>query len=534
MDAGYRTGLLKYTAVIRIRIFLKRLSMRTPRLLLTIGLLAAPFAVNPALGADDGFNACHAKPTAQCLADMAFAVGQTLPEQEAARYRLAAEQSKQNLKDGLDQLLAQGGRPLSVADHVSHYADLGDFAKARALLAAQNGRADRAQGHAALAASEAVHRHLRDARDDLRKAAALARKLKGQDADLYAHYAAQAQLELGSDGPALETAGHISDASVRFQTLLALSQRQWELKRKDAARASLTAAESSPGADALAVARQWRLFGDEEGFRRALETAEKHLSNDQDDAAARDLSSIALDLKEGGDVIRIHDRISRLPDPAWRAQSLVTLADAMPPAQSADAAIFLSEAADISTRLSNPAEKEALESQLVHGFALLGDRAQATRHLSQLKDPKRRADAFIDLGGLLAPKDKSGAAALFDQAKDEIQRQPEQEDQDLALRDLIWAERRAGLDDLARQLPEQIVDPLHKLLAHAELGDWPTFDKQAKTAKPSDHDLQAIAAGHAIDGRFGDVLETVKRIGSPALKAETLASAATLAAQLAP
>jgi|GEM_PF-2337044 len=504
--------------------------MRSTCLLLTLGLLVSA----PAWSTEDGWNDCRANPNARCLANLAFTIGKTLPEQDAARYKLAEEQSKQNLRDGLGQLLAEGQRPLTAADHISHLAELGDMAKARALLGQQTSRADRAQGYAVLATAEAARRHLRDARDDLKRGSQLARKLKGQEADLFASRAAQAQMELGSDSLALETAGQIADTHLRFQAFLALSQRMWELKRKDSARAALTAAENTEGADSLAVARQWRLYGDEDGFRRALENAEKRIAGHKESRDEHDLSGIAVDLSQGGDLNKLHDRISRLPEPLWRAQSLVSLANALPPAQSADAGVFLSEAADIATRIAGPSEREVLESQLVHGFSLLGDRTQATRHLSQLKDPKRRADAFIDLASLRAPKSSADAASLFDQAKDEIEHFSNRLDQDIALRDLIWAERRAGQDDLARKIPNQIADPLHHLLAQAEMGEWTAFDKEVKAVHPSDHDLQAIASGHAIEGRFADVLETVKRIGDPALRAETLASSASLAAQLAP
>lgn len=507
--------------------------MRTTRLLMALCFLAAALPAEAGDNGTSGTNACQAKPTAQCLAGMAFAIGETLPDQEAARYRLAQERAKQDLKGGLEGLLTQGDRPLSVADHVSHFAALGDFAKARALIA-ESDTPDRAQGYAVLAAALAQRHHLQNSRKHLHLGEVLARKLKGRDADLYAHYAAQALMELGSDDLAQEAAGHIADDGLRFQTLLSLAQRQWELKRKDSARASLTAAEDSPGADALAVARQWRLFGDEDAYRRALDNAERHATASRGDSADRDLSSIAVDLQDGGDVSRIHDQITRLPDPDWRAQALVTLANALPPAQSGDAEAFLSEAANLAGRLINPADKDAVEALLVHGYALQGDHSQASRHLSQIKEPRRRAGALIDLGGLQAPKDKKNAADLFSQAQDEILRQNDAQYQDIALRDLIWAERRAGLDDLARPIPDLIGDPQHRLLALAELGDWNDFDKAAKTTRPSDRDLQAVAAGHAIDGRFADLLETVNRIGSPALKAESLASAAALAAQLAP
>jgi hypothetical protein len=479
--------------------------------------------------AEDGWDACRAKPSARCLADLAFSIGKTLPDQDASRWKLAEQQSKDNLREGLNQVLSNDARPPSAAEQIAHLADLGNFSQARALLALQGDRAGKAQGQAALAVGEAAHGRLKLSREDLRRAQTLGRKLNGLDADQLTRYAALAQMELGSDDLAAATAGSIADAHLRFETLLALSQRQWQLKRKEPARASLAAAEVSPDADLLAIARQWRLFGDEEGFRRALDSAEHQSSAHKDGSASHELSSMAIDLSQMGDLPKVHDRISRLPQPLWRAQALLTLANALPPNQSGDAGAMTSEAADIASRLTDAAEREEIESRLVHAFALQGDRLQASKHLAFLKDPKRRADAFIDLASLSAPRDKDDSVRQFDQAKDEIQRMTSQPDQDIALRDLIWAERRAGQDDAARQLPDLIQDPLQHLLARAQLGDWSAFDKEAKTTKPSDHDLQAIATGHAMDGRFAEVMETVKRIGNGGLKAETLASAASLA-----
>jgi len=508
----------------------KEQSMRRAFFLVTLGLLAA----SPALAGDDGWNDCRTKPTPRCLADLAFTIGKTLPEQEASRYKMAEQQSKQNLRDGLGQLLSDDIHPLSIVEQIGHLAELGDLARARALLAQQDDSATKAQGLAVIAATQASRRHLKDARADLRRSAQLARKLKGQDADLYARYVALAQIELGSDDLALTTAGRIAEDRPRFLALLALSQRQWTLKRKDAARTSLSAAEAGPDSDQLAVARQWRLFGDEEGFRRALEAAERQTAGHKDTGQDHDLSSIAIDLSELGDLTKVHDRISRLPEPLWRAQSLISLANALPAAQSGNAGALLSEAADIAGRLAVAAQREDIESQLVHAFALQGDRQSATHHLSLLKEPKRRADALVDLASMTAPRDHAAAGPLFDQAKDEIQRLSDRQEQDNSLRDLIWAERRSGFDEAARQIPELIQDPLQHLLARAELSDWSAFDKESRSTKPSDHDLQAVATGHAMDGRFPDVLETVKRIGSPGLKAETLASSASLASLLAP
>lgn len=504
--------------------------MRRVLVLVTLGLLSSP----PALAGDGGWNDCSTKPTPRCLADLAFTIGKTLPEQDAARYKIAEQQSKKNLHASLGDLLNDSIHPLSPVEQIGHLAELGDIPHARALLAQQDSRATKAQGLAVIAAAQASRGHLKDSRADLRRSAQLARKLKGQDSDLYARYAALAQVELGSDALAASTVGTIAEDRPRFLALLSLSQRQWSLKRKDAARTSLSAAEVSPAADQLAVARQWRLYGDEDGFRRALEAAERQTALHKDTAQDHDLSSIAIDLSELGDLTKVHDRISRLPEPLWRAQSLISLANALPAAQSGNAGALLSEASDIAGRLAVPAQREDIESQLVHAFALQGDRQSATRHLAQLKDPKRRADAFVDLASMTAPRDHAAAAPLFDQAKDEIQRLSDREEQDISLRDLIWAERRSGFDDVARQIPALIQDPLQHLLALAELSDWPAFDKETRTTKPSDHDLQAVATGHAMDGRFPDVLETVRRIGSPELKAETLASSASLASLLAP
>ena len=103
--------------------------MRRAFFLVTLGLLAA----SPALAGDDGWNDCRTKPTPRCLADLAFTIGKTLPEQEASRYKMAEQQSKQNLRDGLGQLLSDDIHHLSTVEQVGHLADLGDFAHARAL-----------------------------------------------------------------------------------------------------------------------------------------------------------------------------------------------------------------------------------------------------------------------------------------------------------------------------------------------------------------------------------------------------------------
>jgi len=493
------------------------------RLTWAVALIGAAVATTAQASQPVEWEACRAKPTAQCLSNLAITLGKTLPGEDGQRYRQAEKQGLASLREAQSAAVDQ-----TAVQQIEHLARNGEWLAARARLNGLPTTVERIQAMAALGRVNTERGHADAGGRWLGRAEALLPKLgKSAERDLASQAIAGLLATLGRDAEALARAKTIEASGLRSATLLEMARRQWSQRHGDDARASLQAAEQAGPEDWLALASGWRMIGDTAGESRAIEADAKHRQGKAEESSMAALDGLMRSLARSGDVDTARRHLAQIDNPQRRLHALLVLADALPPQRAVETVgALLAEAGTQAAKLSG-AERQEAERQLVHAFAIQGLTGEASRHLREITDAALHAEGMIDLASITYGKNKEAGKSLFEQAQGELRTLPVSPRKDAALRSLLRSERRAGIT--AASIPDDVADPVAKLLAYAELSDWPHVDALGKSAPPSDFDLAAIAVNHALDGRMGDMLEAAKRISSDAVRAEALTRGAVLA-----